>query len=293
VTILLFGRHGQLGRQLAPRLARLGRVRVLGRAEADLASPGQPADLIRDLRPQLVVNAAAYTAVDRAEAEEALARRVNAEAPAAMAAAARDCGALFVHYSTDYVFDGRGTRPYREDDPTAPLNAYGRTKRAGEAAVAAAGGQWLVFRTAWVYARQGRNFLNTMLRLAGERDRLQVVDDQVGSPTSAAAIADATVAVLAAVTARGGLAPGQAGVYHMTCAGETTWCGFARRIFAELELDVEVIPVPTEAYPTPAARPRYSVLDCRRLGETFGVTLPPWEAALAACLAEPDAGALR
>lgn len=288
MKILLLGKTGQVGHALAPHLASLGAVTALGRAEADLARPDSLRAVVCDHRPQVVINAAAYTQVDRAETEEALARRINGEAPGVLAAAARESGALFIHYSTDYVFDGRGTRPYREDDPPAPCNAYGRTKLAGEQAVAAAGGDWLIFRTAWVYSRHGHNFLNTMLRLAGERDRLRVVDDQTGSPTWAGAIAEGTAAVLRRVLDAGGLEPGLAGVYHMTCAGETTWFGFARRIFAELELDIAVEPIRTEAFPTPAARPHYSVLDHARLRQRFGVSLPPWQAGLAACLAEAD-----
>jgi dTDP-4-dehydrorhamnose reductase len=225
--------------------------------------------------------------VDRAESEPALAQRINADAPGAMAAAARKAGALFVHYSTDYVFDGTGDRPYHEDDPTRPLGVYGRTKLAGEEAVRAAGGDHLVFRTAWVYSLHGHNFLNTMLRLGAERDVLRVVDDQVGSPTFAGAIAQATASALARLPALGRT---PSGVYHMTCSGQTSWCGFARRIFEETgAAHVRVDSITTAEYPTPAARPAYSVLSNDRLASVFGVRLPGWEEALGACLAERSA----
>jgi dTDP-4-dehydrorhamnose reductase len=284
MKILLLGKNGQLGTHLQRVLPALGELTALGRAEADLSDPAAAAAAVAGSGADVVVNAAAYTAVDRAESEPELAQRVNAEAPGAMAAAARGAGALFVHYSTDYVFDGTGRRPYREDDPTRPLGVYGRTKLAGEQAVRAAGGPHLVFRTAWVYSLHGRNFLNTMLRLGAERSELRVVDDQVGSPTFAGAIADATVSVLARVPQ---LAAAPSGLYHMTCGGETSWCGFARRIFEEAgAAKVRVDAITTADYPTPAARPAYSVLNNEKLESVFGVSLPSWDDALRTCLAE-------
>lgn len=289
MRILLFGKGGQLGRHLCRLLERVGSLRALGRDEADLAEPARAADWIRRERPDVVINAAAYTAVDRAESEPELAMRINGEAPAAMAHAAAEAGALFIHYSTDYVFDGRTRSPYTEDAPTAPASVYGRTKLAGEEGVRRAGGKWLVFRTAWVYSLVGRNFLKTVLRLAAERRELRIVDDQVGSPTFAGALADATAEVLARLREAGGLDAARSGIYHMTCAGETSWCGFARRIVERAGLDgVTVRPIASSEYPTPAARPAYSVLSCARLRERFGVALPRWEQALDACLAGRD-----
>lgn len=284
MRVLVFGRDGQVGHALGERLAARGPVSV-GRERADLSQPGAAARVIGAERPDVIVNAAAYTAVDRAESEPALAARVNAAAPGEMAQAAARAGALLVHYSTDYVFDGSSRRPWRETDPVAPLGVYGRTKLEGERAVAAATDRYLCLRTSWVYSRHGHNFLNTMLRLVGERDELRVVADQVGAPTWAGAIAEGTARLLDLVEAQGGLLDGQAGTFHMCCAGQTSWHGFATRILARTGSRVPVVPIPTAGFPTPAARPAYSVLDCTRLRETFGITLPAWEQALDDCLA--------
>ena len=226
--------------------------------------------------------------MDRAEGEPELAAAINARAPGVLAEEARALGALFVHYSTDYVFSGTKAGPWVEDDPTAPLNVYGRTKLAGEAAIRAAGGRHLIFRTSWVYAAHGKNFLLTMLRLGRERERLSVVDDQRGAPTTAGELAQATLAVVNEVLAGRG---GPWGIYHMSCAGETTWCGFARAIFARAGVLLEgrtpgVEAIASAAYPTPAQRPTNSVLSNRRLQQWFGVRLLPWEAALDGVLAE-------
>ena len=285
---LVFGNNGQVGTHLLRVLPALGETVAVGREQADLTDPAALESVIADARPDVVINAAAYTAVDKAESEPELALAVNGEAPGIMARAAKRAGAVFVHYSTDYVFDGTAAAPYGEDSPTHPLGVYGRTKRAGEQAVAGAGARSLVFRTAWVYSLHGHNFLNTMLRLAKERDHLRVVDDQVGSPTFAGAIADATVAVLTKM--QNGAGADATGVYHMTCAGQTSWCGFARRIFELAGVNsVQVDAITTADYPTPAARPAYSVLSNAKLAQVFDVRLPSWEQALAGCLSGRDA----
>lgn len=291
--ILLLGGNGQVGTELRRSLADVGDVVVATRdgsgagvAEAaDLGNPESLAALIDRLRPAIVVNAAAHTAVDRAESELELAFRINAEAPAALAAACARHGAVLVHYSTDYVFAGNGTRPCREDDATAPTGIYGASKLAGEQAIRASGCRHLVFRTAWVYAAHGHNFLRTMLRVGAEREELRVVADQVGTPTSAALIADTTAQVLRQGTERSGL-------WHLTATGRTSWHGFAEAIFAGavarglLPRAPKVLPITTSDYPTPAARPAYSVLDTSALQRDFGIDLPDWQAGLARVLDE-------
>ena len=281
--ILLIGAHGQLGRELARSLAVLGPLHALGRAELDLTDADAIARVVDHVRPGLIVNAAAYTAVDRAESEPDAAFRVNARAPGAIAQACAATGALLLHYSTDYVFDGSASRPYREDDATAPLGVYGASKLAGEEAIRASGAHHAILRTAWVYAGHGRNFLLTMLRLGAERDRLRVVADQVGTPTSAALIADATARVLAH--------PSRAsGTWHLTAAGQASWHGFAESIFAGaverglLPRAPMVEAISTAEYPTPAARPAYSVLDTAKLRRDFGIDPPDWRIGLAQAL---------
>lgn len=290
--ILLLGANGQVGTELRRSLASVGEVIVAtrggelaGRAceRADFDAPATLAELVTRVAPDVVVNAAAYTAVDRAEQERALAHRVNAEAPAVLAEACACRGARLVHFSTDYVFDGRGTRPYREDDPTAPLGVYGASKLAGEEAVRARGASHMIFRTAWVYAAHSHNFLRTMLRLGVDRDVLRVVADQVGTPTPAALIADVTAQALRQPGASSGL-------WHLTAAGQTSWHGFAEAIFAGavarglLPRAPIVEPITTADYPTPAARPAYSVLDTQRLREAFGISLPAWQDGLGSVL---------
>lgn len=298
MKILLFGGNGQVGVELRRSLASLGEVIVTTRdgaladgarcLRADFDAPQTLAELIENLAPDLVVNAAAYTAVDRAEDDVAAAYRVNADAPRAIAHACASRDIRLVHYSTDYVFDGRGTHPYREDDPVAPLGVYGASKLAGEEAIRGSGAAHLIFRTAWVYAAHGHNFLRTMLRLAAERDELRVVDDQFGSPTPASVIADVTAQVLAQ-------SPVQSGLWHLTASGRTSWHGFAEAIVAEaFELGLiakrpVVQPIASSDYPTRAARPRFSVLDCARLSSDFGLPLPDWKKALAAVLATAHA----
>lgn len=281
MKLLLLGGNGQVGRELRRSLPQLGEIVVATRdgaeadAIADFDAPESLAALIARVAPDVVVNAAAYTAVDKAESDADAAFRINAEAPAAVAGACAASGALLVHYSTDYVFDGSATRPYREDDATSPLGVYGASKLAGEAAIRASGARHAILRTAWVYASHGKNFLLTMLRLASERDELRVVADQVGAPTPAAWIADATAALI-----RAGVA--QSGTWHLTAGGATSWHGFAEAIIDHaharglIARKPRVVAVPTSDYPTPARRPAYSVLDTAKLRHDFGVEPPHW-----------------
>ena len=288
MKILLFGRDGQLGTYLASGLEAIGSVQAYDQSDFDLGDLERLRQVVVAQRPDVVVNAAAYTAVDQAESDALSAERINAEAPAVMAVAAQEVGALLVHYSTDYVFDGASRQPYTEDSPTRPLGVYGKTKLAGEEAVRAAGGAHLVLRTAWLYSNYGRNFFKTMLRLASERDELRVVDDQVGTPTYARLVADASVQMIAAMTEGNVLRSECSGLYHMTCQGFTTWHGFAQRI---VELSgqgerVRVKPIGTAEYPTPAQRPSYSVLSCDKLARMFAIRLPHWDTALEQCVAD-------
>ena len=294
VAVLLTGGAGQLGHELLSLLAdrcRLTAVDVVtapGVIALDLANRDAVRSLVRDLQPAVIINAAAYTAVDRAETEVDLARAVNAAAPALLAALAAESGSLLIHYSTDYVFDGSGDRPRREDEPAAPLNVYGLTKWEGEEAVRQSGCAHLIFRTSWVFSHRGHNFVKTMLRLGSERAELDIVDDQVGAPTSAAMLADKTVRLLADLDAgnpASSLAD-KAGTYHLTCSGETSWSGFAEEIFSQArklgwEFQVrDIRGIPTRAYPTPAQRPLNSRLDCSRFCEQFSTTLPSWQECL-------------
>lgn len=291
--ILLLGANGQLGTELRRSLVPVGELVPATRRgvlpdgtpceRADFDHPETLPALVERIAPAIVVNAAAYTAVDRAEQEPDAADRANAQAPAALAAACVVHDALLVHYSTDYVFDGTGDRPLREDDPTAPLGAYGRSKLEGERAIGQAGCHHLILRTAWVYALHGQNFLRTMLRVGAERERLRVVADQLGSPTPAWLIADATAAIL-----RQGLV--ESGVRHLVAGGRTSWHGFAEAIFGQaharglLERVPRVEAIATSEYPTPAPRPAWSVLDSSRLAAEYGLELPDWRQALAETL---------
>ncbi len=278
--ILVTGAAGQIGWELARVLPAHGETVALDRTRLDLASPDALAGQVRDLRPDLIVNAAAYTAVDRAETEPELAHAVNAVAPGILAVEARRLGAVFVHYSTDYVFDGSATEPYTETSPTRPLGVYGATKLAGERAIAEAGGAWIVLRTSWVYGLRGGNFLRTIRRLAAERDELRVVDDQVGTPNWCRLLAEATASIVDRTPEE--LAAGS-GIYHLTCSGRTTWYGFARAILGSSGA-ARLTPITTEQYPTPARRPLFSVLSGQRLAATFGVHLPDWQEGLRRCL---------
>lgn len=275
--ILLTGSNGQVGRALAG-LAWNAPLEITDRTRLDLADPDQIVAAVRATRPGIILNAAAYTAVDQAESDPALALAINAKAPGILAEEARRIGALLVHYSTDYVFDGQKSSPYLETDSTAPLNVYGLSKRAGEEAIDAVGGRFLILRTSWVYDRQGRNFLQTIRRLGAERPALRIVDDQIGAPTWSQAIADTTKALVLHREPAEGL-------LHLTAPDATSWFGFATAIVRKLGLPAVVEPISTQEYPLPARRPANSRLDCHRLAQTFGVTLPPWEAQLDACLA--------
>jgi dTDP-4-dehydrorhamnose reductase len=282
--ILLTGGTGQVGAALCHPLADLGRVIAPDRQSLDLADLAEVEQVVRSINPGLIVNAAAYTAVDRAESEPDTADLVNQRAVGTLARAGAQCGASMIHYSTDYVFDGRSDTPYRPDDPTRPLSVYGRTKRDGERALLASGIDGVVLRTSWVYSTRGRNFLLTMLRLARERDELRIVDDQVGAPSWADWIAHSTALMLHARVKANASRPfaGISGIYHLTPSGQTTWCGFARAIVerAGLNQATTIIPITTCEYPTPAERPRYSVLDCSTTDQTFGIVRPTWEALL-------------
>jgi dTDP-4-dehydrorhamnose reductase len=300
-AILLIGAEGQVGRDLSEMLPSVGNVSALDRQRLDLTDTAQIRRTIRELRPAWIVNAAAYTAVDKAESEEALARAINAEAPCVMAEEAKKIGACLVHYSTDYVFDGLKAAPYEEDDPANPQNIYGRTKLEGERAIQASGAAHLIFRTAWVYATRSRNFLLTMVRLATQREELRVVRDQIGAPTLSGEIARASTKVLAGLcsgTLSAAALPGSSGIYHMTAAGEISWYDFAAAILEKSKvapLDLpwfaeatgglpiiarRVVPITASEYPTPARRPAYSVLSNARLNRVFSVQLPDWRAQL-------------
>jgi dTDP-4-dehydrorhamnose reductase len=286
MTVLVLGGNGQVGQELLRALAPLGPVVATTRSgrlpdgsaceTADFGQPGSLPALLDRVQPSVVVNAAAYTAVDRAEQDIEAAFAANAQAPGVIARWCQAQGVPFVHYSTDYVFDGEGSAPYREDEPTAPLGVYGTSKRDGEDAVRAAGGRHLIFRTAWVYAEHGANFLRTMLRLGAERDHLRVVADQIGTPTPAALIADVTALALQHPAAL-------SGTWHLTASGQTSWHGFAEAIFAEalatgvLHRVPVVEAIPGAEYPTPARRPAWSVLDNRALQQALGIVLPPWQ----------------
>jgi dTDP-4-dehydrorhamnose reductase len=283
--ILLLGQNGQVGWELQRALAPLGQVigqdRETTPDACDFAQPESLAALVQAVRPDIIVNAAAHTAVDKAESEPELVQAINAGTPAVLAREAAKLGAWLVHYSTDYVFDGAGEQSRDETAPTAPLSVYGRTKREAEEAIAASGCRHLIFRTSWVYAARGGNFAKTMLRLAGEREQLTVIADQVGAPTGAELIADVTALALRAARQR----PELSGLYHLVAAGETTWCDYARHVIAFAQArghalkagPEQVLPIPTSDYPTPAKRPLNSRLDTRKLREAFDLVLPHWQ----------------
>jgi dTDP-4-dehydrorhamnose reductase len=294
--ILILGSTGQLGRELERSFGGLGSATALDRTQCDLSQPDAIRARVRHAAPDVILNAGAYTAVDRAESERELAYAVNATAPGVLAEEANRRGALLVHYSTDYVFDGTKHEPWTEDDAPNPLNVYGASKLAGEQAIAAAGGRFLIFRTSWVYGPHGKNFLFTMLRLGREREKLSIVNDQFGAPTTSIELANATRAIVeGALAGRFGAEANWTGLHHMTCAGSTSWFGFAQAIFqraaAQLARVPELTPIPSESYPTPARRPRNSVLSNQKLAARFGVQLAPWTDALDAVFQQVASGA--
>jgi dTDP-4-dehydrorhamnose reductase len=292
LRILLTGSRGQLGFELIRTLACLGEVVAVGRDRLDLEHVADLGRTVRELRPSVIVNAAAYTAVDAAETDFERALRINAEAPAALAREAALLGALFVHVSTDYVFDGSKATPYLEDDPTRPLNRYGESKRAGELAVQDAGGRYLILRTGWVYGLRGRNFLRTVLSLASEHEELRIVRDQRGAPTWSRLLAEAMAQIVARAATRGGpsFTPG---IYHLTASGETSWHGFAtaavdlaERLGLVRVKARTITPIASADYPVPARRPANSRLDNARIEALFGIRMPAWDTALCLCLEE-------
>lgn len=302
--ILLTGKNGQIGAELLRFLPQVGEVVALDREHLDLSKPDDISRTIREVQPQLIVNAAAYTAVDQAETDETIAQAVNGEAPGVMAEEAKKIGAALIHYSTDYVFDGSKKTPYEETDAANPINVYGKTKFAGEQAIRRSGVPYLIFRTAWVYATRGRNFLLTILRLATEREELRIVSDQIGAPVCASYLAAATTKILAGMCERNNgrfVFSGAGGTYHMSAAGQTTWYDFAETILEKAGatsrdlpwlaaatrgrplIARRVIPISTEEFRSPTHRPAYSVLSNSRLNQTFGVALPNWRMQLQRC----------
>jgi len=288
VKILITGKNGQVGYELERSLQGLGEIVAVGRNQMDLSDLQQVRDVIRSVKPNLIVNPAAYTAVDKAETEPELAMRINGEAPAVMAEEARKLGAGIIHYSTDYVFDGTKETPYLETDPTCPVNVYGATKLAGEQAIQAAGVPHLILRTSWVYGMRGKNFLLTVMRLAIERDELRIVGDQFGSPTWCRTIADTTAQLVARLDAQGGAVEAMtgplSGIYNLTSSGRTSWHGFTEEIVkhALIARAPKVTPIRTEEYPLPARRPHNSELSGVRL-RALNVHVPNWQLALALC----------
>jgi len=284
--ILIVGNAGQVGVELHRCFADIHTVVGVDRETFDMADPEQTRALVRREKPEIILNAAAYTAVDRAESEPQVAKAINEDAPRVLAEEALRTNALLVHYSTDYVFDGSKRQPWIESDEPNPLSVYGASKLAGERAIQRVGGRYLIFRTSWVYGPHGNNFLLTMLRLGAERDRLSIVNDQIGSPTTSIELARATRTIVNGVSAgKFGTAQNWAGLYHMTCSDAVTWFGFAQAIFAGAAVQMgtrqpELTPIDTEEYPTPAARPRYSVLSNQMLFDKFGVRLSSWQDAL-------------
>lgn len=278
MTVLVFGKTGQV----ATELQRQANLRALDRGKADLTDPAACAEAILRYRPDAVINAAAYTAVDQAESDEGTATLVNGGAPGAMAGACADLGIPFVHLSTDYVFDGSGTAPWSVDAPTGPLGAYGRSKLAGEAAIQAAGGTSVILRTSWVVSAHGSNFVKTMLRLGAERDSLTIVADQVGGPTPAQDIAAACLSIAAQLRED----RSKSGTYHFSGAPDVSWADFAREIFRQAGIPCEVVDIPASAFPTPAKRPSNSRMDCSDTTERFGISRPDWRNALSQIIQE-------
>lgn len=292
--ILLLGANGQVGWELSRSLMPLGEVVPITRAQCDLSRPETLSAIVNEIKPDVIVNAAAYTAVDKAEEEEELATIINGTSVGVLAEEARKHNALFVHYSTDYVFDGTKSESYTEEDTPNPINAYGRSKLVGEEAIQQVGCDHLILRTIWVYATRGKNFLKTMLRLAQEREELKIVADQYGAPTWARNIADVTAHVLTAAQRERHLGEFSSGIYHLCASGETTWHGFASAIIERASQlappgsikTVRVLPIATKDYPVPAARPKNSKIDSSSLTARFGFTMPDWQNAMELCVIE-------
>jgi dTDP-4-dehydrorhamnose reductase len=296
--ILLIGPSGQIGHELRRALGSIGEVTTAGRSDADFALDlsyrSQIENVLRELSPEIVVNTAAYTAVDQAESEPEAAFAINAEAPAVMARAIKETGALLVHFSTDYVFSGEAQRAYTEDDETGPLGVYGQSKLEGERGIRSYGGRYLILRTSWVYGLRGENFLRTVLRIAAEKESLQIVDDQFGVPNWSRTLADGTVALLTALESDPRPEEKLSGVYHLSATGETTWCRFARAVLDSLQGEAGIKATMVEAiesadYPTAAKRPKRSTLDTGKLARDLGVELPHWRECLRHCLASRSA----
>lgn len=301
LKIAIVGRSGQLAWEANRQFQGLGQIICVGRPEFDLADIDGVRAEIRRIKPSILINAAAYTAVDQAESEPEAATKINSDAPCAMAEEAKRLGALFITYSTDYVFDGKSPFPYKEEEPTAPLNVYGASKLSSERAVAAVGGSHLIFRTSWVYGARGKNFLKTILKLAAERPELRIVDDQIGAPTWSRDLADATRKIIEQLAAKSSSAKisivealgDRSGIYHMTAAGSVSWYGFATAIVEEMRKrglskgnPAQVIPILSSQFPTPAARPHNSRLSNQKLSRVFGVSLPPWRESLVSVMDE-------
>ena len=287
----MIGKNGQVGGELSSLLRPFGELTIYGEEDLDLTQADRIREKLRDVQPHVIINAAAYTAVDKCEEEPDLALAVNGTAPAILAEEAKKLGAALIHYSTDYVFDGKKQEPYTEEDPPNPQSVYGRTKLAGDEAIQSTGLPHFIFRTSWVYGLKGKNFLLTMQRLAKERDELKIVDDQIGSPTWCRTIAQTTANVLTQVLTQS--SPGDlsrfeqaSGLYNLVCGGQTSWFGFAQAILkaSSSSQTTKLTPIPTSEYPTPAKRPLYSVLSTKKLRSSFGITPPTWDVTLKYCL---------
>ncbi len=286
MKILLIGSNGQVGWELARTLLPLGEVVALNRDQVDLTDLEKLRQTVQTIRPDVIVNAAAYTAVDKAETERDLAFLINAQAVDVLAQEAKKLNALLIHYSTDYVFDGTKDAPYFENDATNPLNVYGESKLAGELAIQASGADYVICRTTWVFAARGNNFVKSILRLAAERDKLNIVADQIGAPTWARLIAETTAPILRQAQLERGANTFESGIFNLTSAGETSWHGFAEKIVELAEINCVINPIPTSDYPTPAKRPANSRLSTDHLTQRFGLTMPTWETTLKLCLEE-------
>ena len=288
MKILLTGKTGQIGGELNNIVGDLGKLITVDKEQLDLSKPNSIEPVILDIKPDIIINPAAYTAVDKAEEEPELAMTINAIAPGLLAKAAKKVGAGLIHYSTDYVFDGYSGIPYKEEDPPNPLNVYGQTKLEGEKAVAKAGIPSLIIRTGWVYSLHGKNFLRTIKKLAEEKDIIQVIDDQIGAPTWARSVALKTHQILKQCLQQNWLkknSPYLSGIFHLTCQGKTSWHGFAKEILSLSGMEsTTLIPIPTSDYPTPAIRPLFSLLCNDKIKNTFNIQLPHWQEALKNCL---------